>query len=49
MRRTFIVDADVMGVTGELLVTLYDDGMTVAYREKPWFSWGPPMIARETE
>lgn len=48
MRRTFIADATLIGLDGQLLVTLYEDGATVAYREKPWHTWSPPMIATET-
>ena len=50
-RRTFIADASILGLTGELLITMYDEGltgMTVAYREQTWHTWSPPMIARET-
>ena len=44
MRRTFIAE------TGEtqILVTLYDDGLTVAFRSWADRTWGPPIIARET-
>lgn len=47
-RRTFIADASVLDLPGQILVTLYDEGMTLAYREQTWHSWGPPMIATET-
>ena len=50
MMRTFICDADVIGLPGQILVTLYAEGrMTIAYRETGFRTWGPPMIARETE
>ena len=50
MRRTFIADAQVIDLPGQLLITLYDEGltgMTVAYREHTWDTWSPPMIAQE--
>jgi hypothetical protein len=47
-RRTFITSAEIIDLPGELLVTVYDDGATVAYRERQSHSWGPPMIAKET-
>jgi hypothetical protein len=50
IRRTWISDAEVIGLPGEILVTLYPEGrMTIAYRETGSRTWGPPMIARETE
>jgi hypothetical protein len=48
MRRTFIASSEVIGLEGELLVTVYTDGVTIAYRERKSHSWGPPMIAKET-
>ena len=48
MRRTFIADAQVIDLPGQLLVTVYDDAVTVAYREHTWDTWSPPMIAQET-
>lgn len=48
MRRTFICDADVIGLEGEILVTLYSTSMTLAYRESSGRTWGLPMIAHET-
>jgi hypothetical protein len=47
-RRTFIGQTD----QGEILITLYDDGMTGATMAfRPWTgrTWGPPTILRETE
>jgi len=49
VRRTFIADATSIGLEGQLLFTLYEDGSTIAYREKPWHTWSPPIIAKETE
>jgi hypothetical protein len=48
MRRTFICDADVIGLEGEILVTVYPSTITLAYRERYGRTWGPPMIAHET-
>lgn len=51
MRRTFMCDAELLGLPGQILVTLYDEGlggMTIAYRETLSRTWGPPMIASET-
>lgn len=47
MRRTFVADAGVIGLEGEVLVTVYDDGVTIAYRGSSDRTWGPPMIATE--
>lgn len=46
MRDTYVADASVIGLTGEILVTVYDDGVTVAYRATRDRTWGPPMIAQ---
>jgi hypothetical protein len=48
MRRTFIADAEVIGLEGEILVTVYPGAVTVAYRETMGRTWGPPMLAKET-
>jgi hypothetical protein len=44
-RTTYVADADVLGLDGEILVTVYDHGVTVAYRATGARTWGPPMIA----
>lgn len=46
-RRTFVADAEIIGLEGELLVTIYDEAVTVAYRGSSDRTWGPPMIAVE--
>jgi hypothetical protein len=48
-RRTFIADASMLDLKGELLVTVYDERVTIAYRETMSRTWGPPMIALETK
>jgi hypothetical protein len=49
MRRTFITTSDLLNMPGQLLVTVYNDGATIAYRPNPSAAWGPPMLTRETE
>lgn len=48
-RRTFIADGETLGLDGQLLVTVYDDAATIAYRETSARTWGPPIIANETQ
>jgi hypothetical protein len=48
MRRTFITTGDILNLPGELLVTVYEEGATIAYRERKGDSWGPPMLTKET-
>jgi hypothetical protein len=48
MRRTFIAPGLALGLEGELLVIVYDDGATISYRERQSHSWGPPLITKET-
>ena len=48
MRRTFIASGEPLGLEGELLVVVYDDGATIAHREQKSHSWGPPLITKET-
>lgn len=45
MRRTYVADADLLDLPGEILVTIYDTGVTLAYRENGARTWGPPIIA----
>lgn len=47
IRRTYIADGDSLGLEGEILVTVYDDAVTIAYRSFTGRTWGPPIIAVE--
>lgn len=47
MRRTFVADASMFNLQGEVLVTIYDNTVTLALREFGERTWGPPVIAIE--
>ncbi len=44
-RRTFVASAEPFDLTGEILITVYDTGVTIAHRPTGARTWGPPVIA----
>lgn len=44
-RRTYVAPATELGIDGEILITIYDTGVTIALRETGARTWGPPIIA----
>jgi hypothetical protein len=48
MRRTFIANGTELGIEGNILITVYDNGATLAVKTPGWSSWGPPVMAQET-
>lgn len=47
MRYTYVADASSIGLDGEILITIYDNATTIAYRAFGSRTWGPPIIAVE--
>lgn len=44
-RDTYVADAGDFGIDGQILITIYDTGVTLALRETGSRTWGPPVIA----
>lgn len=47
IRRTYVADASALDLDGEILITVYDHMVTVAYRATGARTWGPPIMASE--
>jgi len=46
-RLTYVVSSEALGIKGQLLITVYDGEVTIAYRERTSDSWGPPHFAEQ--
>jgi hypothetical protein len=45
--KTYTLDAECLDLEGELLVTVYEDRVTVAHREKPSARWSVPFMMED--